>query len=78
MRYNNIKYVVFAGDNLILTLKGFVNANLINDNQVRLFNKPVHAREFIAQSKYCNCQNLYIRKIIVTLQEVEDYEIMAL
>ena len=71
------KYVVFAGDNLILTLGGFADADLLKDSQVRLFPSVSHARTFIEQSKYCNCEGLVIKKVKITMEVFED-EIVAL
>ena len=77
LKQATIKYVVCAGDNLILTLKGFKDANHLNDSQVKLFPSPAHAKAFIEQSKYCNCEGLFIKKVIF-IMEVFDDEIMAL
>ena len=77
MKRTIVKYVVYAPKNLILTLRGFKDANHLNDNQVRLFNHPSHARLFIEESKYCNCKGLFIKKILITMEDFDD-ENMAL
>ena len=68
--YKCEKYIITTNQNNILTLKGFINSDKIKYSQVRLFPSVSHAKQFIEQSKYCNCEGLIIKKIIVNMQEI--------
>ena len=68
--YKCEKYVITTKQNKILTLGGFKSSKDVKDSQIRLFATHSHARTFIEESKYCNCEGLVIKTVIVKIQEL--------